>query len=48
MPASDLAALVVSEIMLAQLKRSFRREQAAMKDAGQRDIPEPIEVTDTI
>ena len=29
MPASDLAALVVSEIMLASLKRSFRREQEA-------------------
>ena len=29
MPASDLAALVVSEIMLARLKRSFRREQEA-------------------
>lgn len=29
MPASDLAALVVSEIMLARLKKSFRQEQEA-------------------
>ena len=28
MPASDLAALIVSEIMLAQLKKSFRKEMA--------------------
>jgi putative MATE family efflux protein len=48
MPASDLAALIVSEIMLARLKKDFRREQAAMTAAESREIPEPIEVTDTI
>ena len=31
MPASDLAALVVSEIMLASLKKDFRREQEAVQ-----------------
>ena len=33
MPASDLAALVVTEIMLAQLKKSFKKEQAQELEA---------------
>ena len=45
MPASDLAALVVSEIMLAQLKRSFKREQEAVQAAAAESpqTPETIE-----
>ena len=50
MPASDLAALVVSEIMLARLKRDFRREQAAMAATTpvEAPVPEPVEVTETV
>ena len=50
MPASDLAAVVVSEIMLAGLKKDFRREMAAAATEGKNEtpVPEPIEVTDTI
>ena len=33
MPASDLAALVVSEIMLASLKREFKKEQETKPEA---------------
>lgn len=32
MPASDLAALIITEIMMARLKNSFRKEQEAMAE----------------
>ena len=48
MPASDLAALAVSELMLARLKRSFRREQEASAAALREKSPESFETTDTV
>ena len=47
MPASDLAALVVTEIMLARLKKSFRKEMENQQAEAAVPEAEIVESTET-